>query len=71
MIIPTKCVAGHYARSANEGDASLGARVCSGIPLAMECSEGVSTSSSLVDGPRTKLNLNVDGRSAITSVLSR
>jgi hypothetical protein len=38
--------------------ASLGAQTCSGSPLAIECSEGVSTSSSPVDGPGTSLNLN-------------
>jgi hypothetical protein len=39
--------------------ASLGTQTCSGIPLAIEFSEGVSTSSSPVDGPGASLNLNV------------
>jgi hypothetical protein len=71
MIIPTKCVVGYCARSTEYGVVSLGARVCNGIPLAVESSKGVSTSSSLVDGPGANLNLNVEGKSVKTSFLVR
>jgi hypothetical protein len=71
LIIPTKCVAGHYARSTGYSVESVGDQVCNGIPLATECSEGVFTSSSPMDGPSTNINLNIDGKSVKTYVLSR
>jgi hypothetical protein len=53
------------------GVASMGSRVYSGSPLVIECSEGVSTSSSPVDVPGTSVNLKVDGKSVRTFVLAR
>jgi len=50
---------------------SLGAQVCSGIPLVVECFERVSASLSPVGGLGISLNLNVDGRSIITYVMAR
>jgi hypothetical protein len=66
VIIPTNCVVTHCASSVGDG-----ARVYSGNPLDFECSKGVSTSSSLADGPGTILNLNSDGKSVRTSILAR
>jgi hypothetical protein len=66
MIIPTNYVVGHFSRSADEGIASLGAQVYSGIPIVVELSECVSTSSSSIDGPGASLILNVEGKSVRT-----
>jgi len=69
LISPNKCITIHYTRSADEGGMSLGAHVCSGIPLAIECSKEVSTSSS-VDGPGMILSLRNQGKRFRTLVMS-
>jgi hypothetical protein len=71
LIMPTRFVDEHCVRSTKEGVASLGTWNYSGIPLAIKSSEGVSTSSSPIDGLGTSLNLNVDGRKGRNYVLSR
>jgi hypothetical protein len=70
MFILTNYVAGHCVSSTKEGVASLGTWAYSGSSLAIECSEGVSTSSSF-DVTDASFNLNTAGRKFSTFVLSR
>jgi len=69
LISPNKCFDGHCTKSADEGATSMGARVCSGSALAIECFEWVYTSSSL-DGPGTILNLSTEGKRFRTSIMA-
>jgi hypothetical protein len=39
LIGPNNCDVGHYTRFVDGGDASVGALICRGIPLAVEWSE--------------------------------
>jgi hypothetical protein len=49
--MPTSYIVGNSASSPDEGVTFRGTRTCSGSPLAIDCAEGVSTSSSPGDGP--------------------